>query len=126
MLSKLHKAVAELLKEMFPVHQFLYEYPYSKIKVDDIYLHAISSRLHADIYDVTFGIIYEIQGIQHYEQIEFFGGTKGFSDQKRVDRWKRQIVGESESIDLVEIPYNFKLNKENLLRLIKEAKVDIR
>jgi hypothetical protein len=85
----------------------------------DPVLRAVAKQLHADIYDLTMGIVYEIQGIQHYQPVEFFGGDKAFYSQKVRDKYKKQIIMEAGK-KLVLIPYDFKVNRDNLLELINE------
>ncbi len=123
MLSKLHSQVIDLLEETFPNHKFFYECSYERFVKGskDPFILSIAKRLYADIYDNTIGIVYEIQGEQHYRPVEFFGGSDGFHGQKRRDNWKRQVLMES-NIDLIEIHYSFKPTKEEILKLIREAK----
>jgi len=117
--SRLHKDVVYLLKEIFPGHVFLYEYPYYKLlpKNSDLLLSSIATRLKCDIYDKTYKILYEIQGIQHYQSVEFFGGIDTYYSQKFIDKYKRQIATES-GCKLIEIPYDFIVNKDSLLSFI--------
>jgi hypothetical protein len=117
--SKLHQQILDLLDEIFPAHTICTEYPYANFlkKNPNPLLRAVAKQLRADIYDITMGIIYEIQGIQHYEPVEFFGGDKAFYSQKVRDRYKEQIIMETGK-KLVLIPYDFEVNKVNLLELI--------
>ncbi len=122
MKSKLHSQVFLLLKEIYPGNNLIQEYSYSKLlnKRSNPLLISVSKRYHVDIYDMTLGIIYEIQGEQHISVVEFFGGEEAFYSQKKRDDIKRQIAIESNK-KMVEIPYDIKLTKENLLSLILES-----
>lgn len=117
--SRLHQEIFDLLKEIFPAHHLLIEYQYSNFvkKSRDPLLRAVGKQMRADIYDCTLGIIYEIQGIQHYQSVAFFGGDKAFYSQKVRDRYKQQIIMEAGK-KLVLIPYDFEVNRDNLLELI--------
>lgn len=118
-MSKLHKQVLDLLQALFPGNTLILEYPYYRFVKDsrDPVLRAVAKQLRVDIYDVTLGILYEIQGIQHYQPVPFFGGDRAFYSQKVRDKYKEQIVMESGK-KLVLIPYDFKVNRDNLLELI--------
>lgn len=123
MLSKQHSELIELLKEIVPTHSIFYEYKYSNFvkKSNDLYVKSLAEDLRADIYDRTIGIVYEIQGAQHYKAIGFFGGEEGYTNQRRRDVRKRIVLAEV-NVDLIEIPYDFKITKDNILQLVKEAK----
>lgn len=49
-------------------------------------------------------ILIEIQGQQHYEPVNFFGGEEKFKKQKKYDNLKRQYCKKN-NIQLIEIPY---------------------
>jgi len=123
LLSKQHSELIELLLEWTPNHKLFYEYAYSNFvkKSNDPYIQGLALNLRADVYDRTLGIVYEVQGIQHYKAIDYFGGESGFVVQRRRDVRKKLVLAEA-GIDLVEIPYTLKITKDNIRQLIKEAK----
>jgi len=120
--SKGHVTVLELLVGMFPNNIFAQEYSYYDIlyksykrnRIDEdhrsMYLLKQGKRLHADIYDLTYDIIYEIQGKQHYEPVVWTKKmtedqiTKAYQNQIYRDKKKREIAKEAD-VKLIEIPY---------------------
>lgn len=55
--------------------------------------------------DDTIALLIEYQGVQHYKELERFGGKHSFSRQQRHDKMKRSYAAEN-GIDLMEIPYD--------------------
>jgi hypothetical protein len=120
--SKGHRKLLSLLTIIFPFHQIYQEYLYKNILqkaykdhgVDSAYwdsrLLSAGSRLHADIYDATIGVIFELQGQHHYSPIIRERGQSerdislGFAAQQRNDKLKRSIANEAQ-VKLIEIPY---------------------
>lgn len=47
------------------------------------------SKFRYDFYLVDYDILIELQGIQHYESIDAFGGMPGFKKRQRSDKLKR-------------------------------------
>jgi len=61
--------------------------------------------------------VVEFQGIQHYKPIDYFGGKKGFSYQKKRDAIKRNYCKKNK-IPLLEIPY-YDLKEEVYIESLK-------
>lgn len=57
----------------------------------------------------------ELDGIQHFEEVEFFGGEKAFMETKRRDREKTQYCIKK-NINLIRIPYTKKKNIEEIIK----------
>ena len=79
------------------------------------------SKLRFDFYLPSHKIAIEVQGKQHYEVIEFFGGLKEFKERKRRDQIKR-VFCRQEGIHLIEIPY-WDLDKIEKI-LLRELKIN--
>lgn len=138
--SKGHVLVFNLLKEMFPYHEFYQEYHYSKIlekayKQDNIekavqnsYYLKKGNSLFADMYDATFKFIVEVQGEQHYYPVIWSKADtletvmSRFNRQKAIDALKVQIANEAR-VKLFAIPYKDlkKINSDYIWDLLKEV-----
>lgn len=46
-------------------------------------------RFRYDFYLIDYDILIELQGIQHYESVDVFGGDDGFKKRKRIDKLKK-------------------------------------
>lgn len=77
-------------------------------------------KLPFDFYIPKYNICVEYDGLQHYEPIEFFGGTKGFDELKKRDKIKTQYCIDN-NIKLIRIPYTEFDNIEEVLK--KELKL---
>jgi len=62
------------------------------------------NHLPFDFYLPDYNTCIEINGKQHFESVEFFGGKKQLKLQKKHDKIKREFCKES-GIKLIEIPY---------------------
>lgn len=51
-------------------------------------------RFRYDFYLIDYDILIELQGIQHYESVEVFGGDEGFKKRKRSDNLKKRKANE--------------------------------
>lgn len=120
--SKGHKEVYALLSQMFPNHILAQEYTYYNIlskaykrsrideEVQNNFFLKLGKSLHADIYDLTLDVIYEIQGQQHYEPVMWSKKQteaqirEQFQNQLVRDSRKRMIANEAD-VKLIEIPY---------------------
>ena len=71
-----------------------------------------------DIYIPSKKIAIEYQGIQHYEPVDIFGGTEGFSKRIKLDNQKRTICKKN-NIKLIEWKYDLPINKVNFDKLIQ-------
>lgn len=61
----------------------------------------------------------EVNGIQHYKPVEYFGGEKRFKLQQKIDHIKRSYC-KQHNISLIEIPYN-EISKIDIFALIKDT-----
>jgi hypothetical protein len=61
-------------------------------------------------------ICIEYQGIQHYEEVEFFNKVRSFESQKNYDQIKRNYC-RNNNIKLIEISYLDYKNIENILEM---------
>ena len=66
-----------------------------------------------DIYIPSLNIAIEYQGIQHYENVSFFGGEKEFIHRQELDEKKRKLCAENK-VHLIEWPYTDEVNYYNL------------
>ena len=97
--SKLENKVRNYLIEK----ELLYE---EQKSYDECYFN-IKGKLRFDfcIYIDNKAFLIEVNGIQHYKPVDFFGGIKGLKYQKERDKIKRKFCL-SHNIPLLEIPYN--------------------
>lgn len=68
-----------------------------------------------DFFLPDYNILIEVNGIQHYKQIEFFGGKEKFNKQKEHD-YRKQKYAKNHGYDLIEIKYyGENYSEENLI-----------
>lgn len=60
--------------------------------------------LSFDFFTEDYNILWETQGKQHYEPVEWFGGMKQFKEQQKKDQIKKNYC-KNNNIKLIEIPY---------------------
>lgn len=70
-----------------------------------------------DIYIPELNVGIEYQGIQHYTEVEFFGGKKAFEHRVALDKKKREICSKFK-VKLIEWNYNIDITKKNLKVLL--------
>lgn len=58
-----------------------------------------------DVYVPSIKTAFEFQGLQHYEAVDFWGGTSGFSKRQELDERKRLLSAQN-GIKLVEWKYD--------------------
>lgn len=73
-----------------------------------------------DIYIPKLNVGIEYQGIQHYTDVDFFGGKKALEHRKVLDEKKRKIC-QDKGVILVEWKYNFNITNKNLQTLLRDA-----
>ena len=105
--SSLEREVEGLLVEMGI--DFIREY---KIKTSS------KKRQRLDFYLINKQIAIECQGIQHFEPIEFFGGVKGFNENLRRDKIKKEWC-EKNNIKLIYYSNEEKYCNINTLEQLK-------
>ena len=62
-------------------------------------------KLSYDFYIMSYNLLIEYQGKQHYHPVEYFGGNEQFKNQQEHDRRKREYA-KSNDINLLEIRYD--------------------
>ena len=72
-----------------------------------------------DIYIPELKIGIEYQGIQHYTEIDFFGGKKALEHRRALDEKKRKKCRAKE-VTLIEWKYNFDITNKNLKFILQE------
>lgn len=66
--------------------------------------------------DNTIKCLIEVNGLQHYEPVKYFGGEKRFELQQEIDNTKRMYC-KQHNINLIEIPYDA-IGEINLINII--------
>lgn len=89
-----------------------YEYPK---KFDDL---SDKGLLHYDFYLPDYNVLIEVQGIQHYGVVKYFGGEEQFKIQQKHDQMKRQYAKEH-GYRLIEIPTNKESIKDTIHNIAK-------
>lgn len=108
MLSKLHLDSIAFIQDDYPFLRIITEYKLPK------------SPLRFDIYLPDISLAIEIQGIQHYEQNNFFHSSAlSFIDANVRDREKRNLA-HSNGIEILYIKYNAKNFKYLIAKKIEE------
>lgn len=114
--SKGEVLVSRLLSELIP-----------NAKVTEQYLVRINNKnyrydfcIHSDKL-----LFIEYDGHQHFMPIEAFGGQEGFEKQKVSDSIKDQYVADTESTELLRIPYFYGEDKvrDNIIQFLSKHKI---
>lgn len=72
--------------------------------------------LRFDFYLPDYNCCIEYDGEQHYKEVDFFGGEKGYEERKRNDSIKNKYCKEN-NISLLRIPYFDFNNIDNILNI---------
>lgn len=89
-----------------------YEYPKKFNDLSD------RGLLHYDFYLPEYNILIEVQGIQHYGAIKYFGGEEQFKLQQKHDQMKRKYA-KKHGYRLIEIPTNKESIKDTIHNVAK-------
>lgn len=91
----------------------------SQYKFPDCFFKSENSPLRFDFYLPDYNICIEYNGKQHYEAINWFGGSENFKEQKERDKIKKEYCKKND-IKLIEIAYNDNLDAEmdNILKAV--------
>lgn len=73
-----------------------------------------------DIFIPSINVGIEYQGIQHYQEIEFFGGTEAFIHRQKLDNLKKEKCNKN-NVKIIEWKYDEPLLKNVLIKKIKNA-----
>ena len=86
------------------------------------------NKMSLDFYLPDYNTAIECQGLEHFKEIEFFGGVKNFNNTIKRDKLKLELCNKN-GINLlyysnlgIEYPYKVFENKENLIYEIKNGK----
>ena len=74
-------------------------------------------RQSLDLYIPSLRTAIEYQGIQHYDPVDFFGGSEALIQRQELDEQKRLLCREND-VRLVEWPYHIEPTKKNLKILL--------
>lgn len=72
-----------------------------------------------DIYIPELNVGIEYQGIQHYKEVDFFGGKKAFEHRVILDQKKREIC-KNMKVKLIEWDYNMDITNKNLKNILNK------
>lgn len=99
-----------LVKQLYPEAIFQYRPNWLSPQSLDIYIPELNTGI-------------EYQGIQHYSEVEFFGGKKAFAHRIELDKKKRRLCKDF-NVKLIEWSYNIDITKKNLKSFLYE-KIDV-
>jgi hypothetical protein len=94
-----------LVSSVYPDAIYQYRADWLRMQSLDIFIPSISTGI-------------EYQGIQHYKPVEVFGGENHFKQQQDNDKKKRDLCKKN-GVTLIEWPYNEKISKINLEKILK-------
>ena len=95
-------------------------YPNAKLHYTTTWL----GEQHIDIFIPSLSVGIEYQGLQHYEENDFFGGEMGFCERRILDeekKWKCRQNG----VKLYEWPYYKKINCINFINFMNNIGIEI-
>jgi len=112
-MSKMSDEVHTALKKLFPYETLVPEH----------YINYKGAQLFFDFYLKDLGILFEIQGRQHYQFIKHFhGSVENFRAQKYRDNLKKEFIQINKKLCLVYFnDTKDKINEELVLKRIYEA-----
>lgn len=91
-MSKIANELYDVLKQLFPYDDVVSEH----------YVYYKGTRLFFDFYLRKLGILFEVQGAQHFKYIRHFHGSiEAFREQKRRDNLKLEYIAENSPLTLV-------------------------
>lgn len=71
-----------------------------------------------DIYVPSLGVAFEYQGIQHFKNVEFFGGEAGLKKRIELDA-KKRYKSHKENVKVIDWMYNEPITKNNLQKKLE-------
>lgn len=71
-----------------------------------------------DVFIPSINVGIEYQGLQHYEEIDFFGGKTSLEERKKLDEIKKQKCSE-QGIKLIEWKYDLDVNIQSFIDIFK-------
>jgi hypothetical protein len=93
-------ALAELVRQVFPDAQRQYAAPWLRGQTLDVYVPSVR-------------LAFEYQGQQHYEPVNFFGGTESFRRTQERDS-RKAVLCLAEGVTLIAWPYRINVSLEAL------------
>ena len=109
------KAEVELLnivKSLFPDEKIIHQANFEWLGLQRI-----------DIYIPCFKVGIEYHGLQHYNPVEFFGGTEGFQKTKERDRRKAKLCQDN-GVRLIYFSHSDTIDEKNVESRIKRSVED--
>ncbi|WCS68913.1 hypothetical protein [Bacillus phage BvP] len=67
-------------------------------------------KLPFDFFLPDYNLLIEYDGVQHFKEVQYFGGAKKLADQKRRDSLKNEYA-KSKNIKLLRLPYTYSEDK---------------
>lgn len=114
-MSAISDKVYYILNEIFP------PLPFRRV-FKEHYINYRGHKLYFDFYIKSYGLLVEVQGIQHVEFNNFFHSDKrDFYKQKNRDNLKIRYVQEHDDLMLIRIYYDEDITKELILDKINRA-----
>ena len=80
--------------------------------------------LDYDIWFPSHNLAFEYQGKQHYEPIDFFGGSKAFARRAENDKIKTKLSKEN-GVILIQVPYWLDLTENSIKKLILQNGIEL-
>ena len=118
--SKYHKAVGNILRQLFPAATIYQEYSMANGKN----VSPLASRLHVDYFIPLYKLAIEVDGEHHYEVVEYGVKDKDafarYENRYRLDNIKNDISEENGWI-MLRIKYTDIKDKEKIIKKIMEA-----
>ncbi len=83
------------------------------------------SPQHLDVYVPEINCAFEYQGLQHFKEIEYFGGSEGFIRRQELDKRKKELC-RLNGTHLIEWNYDEPVTKMILKKKLKRIGIDIK
>lgn len=83
------------------------------------------SPQHLDVYVPEIDCAFEYQGVQHFKEVEYFGGSEGFIRRQELDKRKKELC-KFNGTHLIEWNYDEPITKMLLKKKLKIIGVDIK
>ena len=109
--GKSERLFGDILKEL--------GFSFKKIRPNWLLNPETDFALELDFYSEDLNVAFEVQGIQHYKHIEYFGGLENFKKLQKRDELKRELC-KDHGVTLIEYDLRIGKDKKSMTKFILE------